>query len=642
MLTSPVVQIRTDVLRWLCPSNVQDDLREQSSRCMPGSCDWFLEGVEYEALTRAGKPAVLTVLGRPGEGKTFLATFVVETLLQASNCYTLYFFCKAGDPEKRTALRVLRTLLAQLLRSDALLSEVVEGIYYNSGHAVAESLTDVETAFKLALQATQSSDIYIIIDGLDECQDNLDVIQTLLNNLYTTQVAVHLLFCSRDHVDILNSLSTHSEYLRLDDTHRTASIRAYAMQRLSKIKPLSGEKVQQWATNQICSAAQGLWLYARLMLDEIQQLPNLAMIRQKLQNIPRGLQQLYTQILTTLVSTVNDWQLAVAQQIFLWVDIGDFVLGGRIASFPLDILEFTLQYVSMGEPVHDSISLIRSLGAHLVDVFEVDDGVAVVDFIHHTSRQYVEWSVTAPASQVPIILKPRRLRELYCAATAAWYLSQHSQAKADRNRLRRNFGRTWDIQYFEMAYALWGAFKLEALPTHLDDEEVDQVTVLCNQLVQFLNSDQCLTWIEMAILINYAGGYPQLLDNVDQAIAASSEVHANGNISFESFRRARLDFFADYAHVIWQTAPQLCLQDSKGPRSAHTAPSGFCQRPLACKLMKIGRDYSGLYEANRQRKVLPIRLIRTFPPPVRDGDVSCSDAEGHEETTLDNIRRSTS
>ena len=319
----------------------------------------------------------------------------------------------------------------------------------------------------------------------------MDLIRTLLCSLTITQIAIHLLFCSRDNADLLTGLSSYSKYLRLDDTHRTASIRAYALQWLSKIKLLSDEKVQQWAAYWICSAVQGLWLYARLMLDERQQLLNLAMTRQQLQNIPRGLQQLYTQILTNLVSRVKDWQLAVAQQTFLWVDIVDFVLVKRIGSCPLNILEFALQYVSMGEPIHDSIPLIRSLGAHLVDVFEVKDDVAVIDFIHHTSRQYVERSENAPASQVPIILKPRPLRELYCAVTAAWYLSQHPQAKADCQRLRKNPKCAWDIPYFEMACALWGAFKLEALPAQLDDEEIDRVTESCNQLIQYLSTDQC-------------------------------------------------------------------------------------------------------------------------------------------------------
>ena len=474
---------------------------------MTGSCEWVLESSEYDRFTRAGESTVLTILGRPGEGKTFLATFVVETLLQTSQSQVLYFFCKAGDPEKRSTLRVLRTLLAQLLRADVVLSEVVEDIYYNSGQAVAQSTTEVRTALEAALQATRSSDIYLIIDGLDECQDNLDLVRLLLNladNAAAARTAVHLMFCSRDHADILDGLQDHSDLLRLDDKHRTTSIQAYALQRLSNVKVLSEKGLQGWAADQVCGAARGLWLYARLMIDEIQHLPNISMIQHQLQNIPRGLQQLYTQILATLASTVDDWQLAVAQQIFLWIDISKFVLVGYSESLALDILETALQYVSMGEPVHNPISLIRKLGGNLVDVFEADDGTAVVDFIHHTARQYIEWSSTAPSSQVPVILKPRRLRRLHCATTAAWYLSQNPQAKLDCHHLRQTLGRTADIQYFEMAYALWGALKLETLPSQLDDDESLHVTQMCDQLIRFLTSDQCLTWIEMAVLINYA------------------------------------------------------------------------------------------------------------------------------------------
>lgn len=153
-----IVQIRADVLRWLCPSNVQDDLRQQSSIRMSGSCEWLLEHPRYKEFTRPGETRILTVLGRPGEGKTFLATFAVESLLRTHENQVLYFFCKAGDPEKRNTLQVLRTLLAQLLRAGVELSKVLEEIYYNNGHAVAQSLVDVTTGMELALQATRSPD----------------------------------------------------------------------------------------------------------------------------------------------------------------------------------------------------------------------------------------------------------------------------------------------------------------------------------------------------------------------------------------------------------------------------------------------------------------------------------------------------
>ena len=601
---------------------MQDDLREQSSICMANSCEWILESPEYNVFTRPGGSTVLTILGRPGEGKTFLATFVVETLLRADNTQVLYFFCKAGDPEKRSALRVLRTLLAQLLRSDIVLSEVIEEIYYNNGHAVAQSLVDVQAALGLALQATQSPDVYIVIDGLDECQNNLDLIRILLeftSNAATARKAVRLMFCTRDHADIWAGLKDRGNFLRLDATHRTASIRAYSLQRVSNMRVLSSKRLQQLAADEVCSAAQGLWLYARLMLDEIQHLPNITMIQRQLRNIPRGLQQLYTQILTTQASTIDNWQLGVAQQIFLWVDINDFMLVVPEDSLSLAVLEAALQYVSMGEPIHDPIPLIRRLGGHMVDVFEADDSPAAVDFIHHTARQYLEWSSTAPSAQVPVILKPRRLRELHCGATAAWYLSQHPKAKSDCHKLRQTRGALRDVQYFEMAYALWSAFKLAELPTRLDDEESFQITELCSQLIHFLSSDQCLTWIEMAVLINYAGGYSLLLNNVEDALAASSELPASSHSSFEAFRQARRVFFTDYAYVICRTGPDQCLLGPESEERAHNAPAGFYERPLARKLLQIGRRYSNLHDEVWSMKVLPADLVGLAPLPTREG-----------------------
>lgn len=589
---------------------------------MANSCEWILESPEYNDFTRPGGSAVLTCLGRPGEGKTFLATFVVGTLLRVDDTQVLYFFCKAGDPEKRSALQVLRTILAQLLRSDIVLSDVIEQIYYNNGHAVAQSLVDVQTALGLALQATQSPNVYIVVDGLDECQNNLDLIRILLeltSNAATARRAVRLMFCTRDHADIWNGLKDHGNFLSLDATQRTASIRAYALQRASDVRVLSSQKLQQLVADEVCSAAQGLWLYARLMLDEIQHLPNIAMIQHQLRNIPRGLQQLYTQILTTLESKIDNWQLSVAQQIFLWIDISDFMLVVPEDSLSLAVLEIALQYVSMGEPVHDPIPLIHRLGGHMVDVFEADDSPAAVDFIHHTARQFVGWSSTAPSAQVPVILKPRRLRELHCGATAAWYLSQHPQAKSDCHNLRQARGALRGLQYFEMAYALWGAFKLAELPTRFDDEESLQITDLCSQLIHFLSSDQCLTWIEMAVLINYAGGYSLLLENVEDALAASSEPLASTHSSFEAFRQARRVFFMDYAYVICQTGPDQCLSGAEDERQAHNAPVGFYERPLARKLLQIGRRYSNLHDEVRSMKVLSANWVQLGPLPIRGG-----------------------
>ena len=260
------------------------------------------------------------------------------------------------------------------------------------------------------------------------------------------------------------------------------------------------------------------------------------MIEHQLQNIPRGLQELYTQILNTMIGNLNEWELQVVQQLFLWIDINDYARAHQWESLSLRSLEMALQHVSMGEPVHDSIPLTRKLGSHMVDVFAEGDGSVTVDLIHHTARQYIKWSSTAPSARLPVTLVPRRLRELHCGATAAWYHSQHRQAKYDLIALRGARDRSGGILYFEMAYALWGAFKLTEIPVMLAEEETSRLVELCDSLTKFLSGDLCLTWVEMAILINYAGSYPQLLENVDAAIVTSSEPTQNSHQSFEAFR----------------------------------------------------------------------------------------------------------
>lgn len=409
------------------------------------------------------------------------------------------------------------------------------------------------------------------------------------------------MFCSRAHENALDELKGHGDLLWLSTADRTAGIRAYAWQRVSSMPVLSSTKLQELVVDEVCGAAEGLWLYARLMLNEIQHLPNLAMIQHQLQNIPRGLRELYTHILTTLASTLDDWQLRVVQQLFLWIDINDFARIGRWTSLSLDALERALEYVSMGGPIHDPVLLVRRLGSHMIDCFTDDKGAPVVDFIHHTARQYIEWSSTAPSARMPVILQPRRLRALHCGATAAWYLSQHPEAKADCETLKQTHGMIGYNLYFEMVYALWGAFHLSDLSADdLDDEESIHLEELCRQLTRFLSSDQCLTWIEMAILINYAGGFPQLLENVELAIAASLREPLEGHPrprAFQVFRNARLVFFTDFAHVIRQTAPEDCLLAApRDDRSSleESPPAGFDGRPLAQKIRQIGRRYSDL------------------------------------------------
>jgi hypothetical protein len=123
-------------------------------------------------------------------------------------------------------------------------------------------------------------------------------------------------------------------------------------------------------------------------MDEIQRLPSAASIKQQLRTIADGLVQLCGQIFATMERSLSLLQLRLAQQIYLWIDMSDFVQFGRTC-LDREILDLVFQAENSGEKVFDSIALARQLCSPLIGLYEGEDGRLEVDFIHHTAAQFV-------------------------------------------------------------------------------------------------------------------------------------------------------------------------------------------------------------------------------------------------------------
>ncbi|KAE8384484.1 hypothetical protein BDV23DRAFT_189187 [Aspergillus alliaceus] len=125
--------------------------------------------------------------------------------------------------------------------------------------------------------------------------------------------------------------------------------------------------------------------------------------------------------------------------------------------------------------------------------------------------QFVRQSATreknGTAIVVPLVLEPQPLRALYRVLTAVWYFGNSDKPAYLLADLRSDEydGTSSAGVYFEMTYGLWNAFFLTTLPHCLDEDDLSQVSVLCNTLTDFILSGRCLRWVEMAIIINCEG-----------------------------------------------------------------------------------------------------------------------------------------
>ena len=227
----------------------------------------------------------MRIQGRPGSGKTILSSFMIQSLMKKKQQVVLYIFCQAGDPEKQEITCILRTILAQLLLVDQSLYETLDPLYIQSGRAKADSYVEVYNAILLALSKTKETKLLVFIDALDECQKCEDLVQALFGFQERVRNRISLIFTSRPMpLDF-----TFGASLMIEQEASNIPIRRYVQHRVSEMATIPDKALKTKVIEQICAATDNLWLYARLMLDEVQKLPSTGLIERHLSKIPQGL-----------------------------------------------------------------------------------------------------------------------------------------------------------------------------------------------------------------------------------------------------------------------------------------------------------------------------------------------------------------
>ena len=156
-------------------------------------------------------------------GKTFLCYSVLLHLQEIAqtneSTYILYAFPTYDDTSGNTEVAIIRSLLYQLCRANPSLIPAVNKEY---DACYGRSLL-LNTCDKLLEKFTCSSEpVYIILDGLDEC-DSIDRKQLLKTILHLLGACpnLHVLVASRKEVDIRQTLETSCETLILEEKNRS-------------------------------------------------------------------------------------------------------------------------------------------------------------------------------------------------------------------------------------------------------------------------------------------------------------------------------------------------------------------------------------------------------------------------------------
>ena len=194
------------------------------------------------------------------EGKTVLASFIIETLLKEENSPVLFFYCKHQQQEKCTFAGILRGLLAQLLRKA---DETVMSWFGERCLSLdRQKLGSPEVLEELAMFAFNSQRIsLVVLDGLDECCPK-EIRRTISwfashQGAHTDTGQIRVMYIGQ-RTDILESMLSSATSISLDNSPHQNDIEKYVVGKSRNIKFKIKPDIVSQIVSRVTKTAKGL------------------------------------------------------------------------------------------------------------------------------------------------------------------------------------------------------------------------------------------------------------------------------------------------------------------------------------------------------------------------------------------------
>jgi len=357
------------------PSDSLDMLEHRG----PGSCDWILADAPFLAFLGDDSPhtSVFHITGRPGSGKSMLASFLTEHL-SSQGMLTQSWYFRYDDQLKRSIRQCLLSLSFQVAKSYPDYSKQLQSMV-----ADIESImrSDIRTIWqKLFLNILDKligpETLYWVIDAVDESESAQSFL-ALLGGLKALRFPLRLIILSRPQ-----TVARYFDKLRLSLQPRRVSQTAMATSDDS-IALFISEKleltpwpddVRETVTKTLLEKSQGNFLWLNLVMKQLEDINTDEELQQALEETPMELVELYRGIEASLAQTLKPQNLRLVQAILAWVTCSER---------PLNLQE-------LGEALADFKLLnIKATITSLCGEFVTIDKNDTVSMIHYTARDFL-------------------------------------------------------------------------------------------------------------------------------------------------------------------------------------------------------------------------------------------------------------
>ncbi|KAF5639652.1 ankyrin repeat [Fusarium sp. NRRL 52700] len=286
--------------------NPQPSLDQSIKWRHPTTGNWLLSSTELQSWF-ANKGSLVWLNGIAGGGKTILAGLVIqEALLRSSpEVGVAFFFCDYKNPESLIPTKILGVIASQLaLQNDESFAHLEE--YFKKlcpSRALSKEPEVADLRDTIADMVKTFRQVLIIVDGLDECGDEMSSVTSCLSDLASLAEPATVALFSRNEMQIRSRMGknfteipieAHTEdienYVRSELEQRIQSCRLVV--RKSETK----DAIQR----ELINRAHGMFRWVSCQLDYLCEFGTDHDRLQALKELPPTLPESYRRILVRL------------------------------------------------------------------------------------------------------------------------------------------------------------------------------------------------------------------------------------------------------------------------------------------------------------------------------------------------------
>lgn len=279
-----------------------------------GTTDWIWTNplfVRWKQSTNGNSSdRLVCIVGKHGCGKSVLAATISNTLSKRDDQHTLFFSFSGVEAGSQNPERLVRSILWQLLDTleDSHSCSIMKELMAKGSPLMSELWEALQKAAKLI-----KKQIVCIIDGIDECKYTEKSPIKLTVELLQSHPHIRALLVARPHV--LNSVESVENVIQMAAETIRPEIEAFLNSEIDKSELLKSGEVRQLVFDNIIQGAEGMFLWAKLMLGDLQRSNSRHEVRERLRKLPRGLAETYRHLLLQLVDELDGFELRLAQTI---------------------------------------------------------------------------------------------------------------------------------------------------------------------------------------------------------------------------------------------------------------------------------------------------------------------------------------